>query len=299
MLAGERGKTIRALYNSIDALYGCRVDFGTIDDGSLDKLPKSAKVLFYPVSYSPSEKVLSKLKAFVDDGGTLYISGASEKDTAGLQADGNKRVFFSAVPSEFESIPTDLYRGVLDSSGVARLPVDVVSPLVHAFRLYSQDGKTAYVLVNASDSIQSVSINQSGSKAEVVLSPNGTGLALYNKAGKLTAVEAQGSVKMNGREIIGMKGHFAVISGDDGDIASSDSLVILPFDGGKLKINSNWRKPALVVGDIYDGRWQQLSAIRSPQSEITCGGFDILLAGEDSKLVKLGEKVRAELMLEE
>ncbi len=46
----------------------------TINDSNLI-IPDSVKVIFYPISYDPSDEVIEKLTEFVKKGGVLYLSG--------------------------------------------------------------------------------------------------------------------------------------------------------------------------------------------------------------------------------
>jgi hypothetical protein len=75
MLGGSSGVTVQALYRHVNALLDARADFGVIDDEHLDQLPESAKLLVYPVPMSVPDKAYDRLKAFVEGGGTLCISG--------------------------------------------------------------------------------------------------------------------------------------------------------------------------------------------------------------------------------
>ncbi|MHB1455844.1 MAG: hypothetical protein ACYC0V_02905 [Armatimonadota bacterium] len=63
------------LYQYVESMFGKHVDFGSIDDQHLSKLPASAKVLVYPVPFAIPDDAYERLKAFVKDGGTLCITG--------------------------------------------------------------------------------------------------------------------------------------------------------------------------------------------------------------------------------
>ena len=78
---GQREAAIRAFHKSSDLLVSCRASFGLIPDGSLDRLPREAKVLVYPVPFDPSDKVIGQLTRFVEAGGSLYVSGDISYDT--------------------------------------------------------------------------------------------------------------------------------------------------------------------------------------------------------------------------
>ncbi len=73
--SGQREAVIRAFHKASDLLVSCRASFGLFPDGSLDRLPREAKALIYPVPFDPGDIVLAQLTRFVEGGGCLYVSG--------------------------------------------------------------------------------------------------------------------------------------------------------------------------------------------------------------------------------
>jgi len=73
--SGAREAVIRAFHKSADLLVACRAGFGLLPDGALDRLPREAKALIYPVPFDPSDAALAHLSRFVEAGGSLYVSG--------------------------------------------------------------------------------------------------------------------------------------------------------------------------------------------------------------------------------
>jgi len=79
---GGKGAEVQAaLANGIRLLMDQRVAFNTLADEYIDELPASVKVIFYPLAYCPKEKVLARLKTFVEEGGRLYLSGDISYDS--------------------------------------------------------------------------------------------------------------------------------------------------------------------------------------------------------------------------
>jgi len=73
---GGRGEDVRqAQLNGIRLLIDAHVDIGSIDEEYLDFLPQRAKVLVYPLPFCPDDAAFEKVKAFVERGGILYLSG--------------------------------------------------------------------------------------------------------------------------------------------------------------------------------------------------------------------------------
>ncbi|MCX7016737.1 MAG: beta-galactosidase [Candidatus Sumerlaeota bacterium] len=72
---GERAKVNEAVARGMDILMGCSVDFASINESSLASLPKSAKLLVWPIPYCPEDETVERLIAFVKDGGRLLVTG--------------------------------------------------------------------------------------------------------------------------------------------------------------------------------------------------------------------------------
>ncbi len=73
---GGQGKRILdGISNGIRLLIDQRVPFSTLADEFICELPTNVKTIFYPLSYCPNERVIARLKKFVEQGGQLYISG--------------------------------------------------------------------------------------------------------------------------------------------------------------------------------------------------------------------------------
>ncbi|MCC6443076.1 MAG: hypothetical protein IT210_06410 [Armatimonadetes bacterium] len=80
---GGRGEDVRqAQLNGIRLLLDAHIDIGSIDEEHLDALPESAKVLVYPLPFCPDDAAFEKIAAFVEGGGTLYLSGDITYDTS-------------------------------------------------------------------------------------------------------------------------------------------------------------------------------------------------------------------------
>jgi len=66
----------QAVQRCIDGLVGAHVDFGVIDEDRVaEALPESARVLFWPLPYCPSDEAVAAVEAFVARGGCAYVSG--------------------------------------------------------------------------------------------------------------------------------------------------------------------------------------------------------------------------------
>lgn len=79
-LGGQSRRLTEVIMNGIDLLLSCHIDFNVINEYSLDKLPKSARAIIYPVPFCPSDKTYNLVKNFVADGGVLYLSGDTSYD---------------------------------------------------------------------------------------------------------------------------------------------------------------------------------------------------------------------------
>lgn len=72
---GRTDRITEAMMRAANGLIDARLRFGTINEWDLDKLPKSAKLLVLPAPFALSSAGYERLKAFVESGGVLYVSG--------------------------------------------------------------------------------------------------------------------------------------------------------------------------------------------------------------------------------
>ncbi len=61
--------------NGLRYLMEAHIPFNVIDEDNLDHLPSSAKCLFWPIPFCPSDGAVDRIEAFVRRGGYLYLSG--------------------------------------------------------------------------------------------------------------------------------------------------------------------------------------------------------------------------------
>ncbi len=78
---GKGADILVGLSNGIRLLIDQRVAFNSLADEYIDELPAYVKTIFYPLAYCPEEKVVARLKRFVEQGGQLYVSGDISYDT--------------------------------------------------------------------------------------------------------------------------------------------------------------------------------------------------------------------------
>ncbi len=74
-LGGGWGTVRQALLNGIRYLMDAHIPFNVLDSEHLDQLPSIAKVLFWPIPFCPSDRTVSRIERFVQNGGKVYISG--------------------------------------------------------------------------------------------------------------------------------------------------------------------------------------------------------------------------------
>jgi hypothetical protein len=267
LVGAKSAENVRALYAVVDAMLAARADFGTIDDEHLDLLPSSAKLLVYPNSSVP-DTASKQLRAFIQGGGTVC----------------------AAADASF----SDALKALGDAANVR-------ASAGHAFRLHEQNGALTIVLVNPSSSATTVRVSEPGTEAvEVMLNASGTGLARFDKSGKLVAVESEGPVKLADCTIIPMTGHWALFSADGKPLAKSSELVILPFGDGEIDLMALKNTADLMVqtGDVIEGRWRhrhETGTSRIKADALT--PFDVRILAAKDRLEAVGSYVAAELML--
>jgi hypothetical protein len=81
-MGGQGDQVIEGQLNNIRLLLDERARFATLSDQYMDEIPTSVTTIFYPLPYCPSDAIVERLSAFVDQGGQLYISGDISYDSA-------------------------------------------------------------------------------------------------------------------------------------------------------------------------------------------------------------------------
>ena len=301
-MSGKRDVVIRAFHRATDLLIACRVDFALLPDSQLDRLPKETKAIVYPLPLNPSDEILQRLTQFTQRGGRLYLSGDFGYDRHGKPTSpdrlkticGVEKIAGGATPLEpiqvklagaviatpgltrfpqgsgeiwfasdlIELSPqmkpehSDRYRQFLQSAGVPRVPATPDREDLHVFRVEGEDGD-AYVFSNAGPAV-TVTIQD----VSLELSEHGTGYLLFGHDLSLRALEAQGRVTRGGKPVTQIRGHAFVISRDGADLASSDSLLVLPLQPGEVRLFRKEPIPGEAsVGEIKDGSWRRLTSL--------------------------------------
>ena len=80
-MGGQGHRIVEGQLNGIRLLLDQNIRFGTLTDEFLSELPSSVKTIFYPLSYCPSDAIVTQLKSFVERGGQLYLSGDISYDS--------------------------------------------------------------------------------------------------------------------------------------------------------------------------------------------------------------------------
>ncbi len=286
-----------AILNSLRLLIQCHVNFNVINEYDLDRLPKTARAIVYPVPYCPSDETFNRLLAFVKSGGALYCSGDIAYDEfrqrtraerfaqLGLQDVGEHKpmtvvttsvvanpqmaqvgqgkVFFTPYPLEARASEEDraVYQQFLTFANVTRIHIEPDNPNVHVFSIPTADGGTVYVLFNADTVERGIKVAITTSQSlTLTLAPQKPGLAWLNARGELLAVEASGTVSVGSHPVLTCKGHLMLAALDGRDVSASQRLFILPIEAGPIALQNKatWRRPVVAAGEIERGKWRTL-----------------------------------------
>jgi len=267
-----------AVLNAIDGLLANRVSFNVINEFDLDRLPKSAKTLLWPLPYCPRDETYALVKRFVEQGGSLYLSGDISYDDLRRRTRRERLQELCGVELVEENQPlTPLTvracQAVEQGANVwihtpgkgkvffAAHPVELggapaalyrdflklagesgpeVSPDIQALQAFvlPVEGGEAYVLFNHDENRHLVTLRIGKKEAALALAPHRPGLLLIGRKGDLLAVEAQGKVTYGQETIYDGKGHVAICSLDSQDIRRSRSLALFPFEPAEATLNT-------------------------------------------------------------
>jgi hypothetical protein len=173
---------------------------------------------------------------------------------------GNGRVFFLADPVELHcaDATSRLYAALLDVLGIRRLRLIPDSPAVQTFETVTVGG-WAYVLYN-SDQTASAGVTL-GSKPEVTLElgQDETGFVMLSDRGELRAVEASGTVKLDGSTVLRTSVPVMVSVLDDADMRDSKALLLMPMGEGWVEVAGADGK-GVELGELRGTRWHVLES---------------------------------------
>lgn len=179
---------------------------------------------------------------------------------------GRGTVIFSPDPIELHSVPARrendlaLYRSVLAAARVRPIALQPDDPLVHVFRLPMQDGGQVYVLFNTDEATWARTVTLADCKPAVTLSvaSKRPGLLWFDGRGALRAVEAQSAGRLGEQALLQDDTGGIILSLDRCDVRLSRALLLMPLRPGTVRLSSGakWHTPAVLTGDIHNGKWR-------------------------------------------
>ncbi len=284
----RQGPNINQIHDNlkagVDELLKLNVPFGVINEWAIDRLPKSATALVWPLAYGAKDETFQAMASFVDNGGALLITGdprfgydrkpnrPERLKRLKLSTDMPPRAFtdVSAWPAPIQSgrvlwqaAPAESRRGaglrelyrrfVDDVASVPRLKLDNEDGAVLAFDVPLHDGK-AMTFVNFAGEAREVKLPG----IQLQLAGGRTGFLQWNSDGDLVAFNVQGDLKLSGRKTILGCSDAAFVSLDDRDLAKSSQILAIPFGQG---IGRRFDKlPVAEIGEFRNARWTTLSS---------------------------------------
>lgn len=291
-LGPESARIHEALRRGADGLLCANVAFGVVNEESLDRLPKEAKALVWPLAVCPDDAAFGRVAAFVEKGGRLLVTGdprfdagrkptrldrlerlglapvadapqppfaAAQAGPAAVARSKDGRVMWSPAPVELlgEEAVSEVYRRFLDEvSGVPRVRVSADDGLVVAFDVALRGGR-AVAAVNASSEARQVTVRVDEGAPEV-RADLAAGRTLYvqmDGAGRVVAAAAQGGLALDGAAVLaaGEAGDWAVLSLDGKDVRESGQVLAMPFGAGRFGLARAAAAPAL-AGEVGEFR---------------------------------------------
>lgn len=257
---------LAGLFRSLDLLLDQRVNFGVVNEEDLDKLPAQARALFWPLPYCPTDETFGQVRAWVEAGGTLYLSGdvgfdATRKPTRGGRwaelglpgvqaaspfetpaerwqmapqetAVGRGKVLWVPYPLELKAQDTDagVYRRLLDMAGIARIALEPGSAPIRALSVPTADGGRLFTLHNTGAVTTTVTLaasEQCKSRVTVQLQPDGCAFIACGTDGSVQVAESDGELALDGVTVARGDGSFSLCALDDKDLRQTRRLLAL------------------------------------------------------------------------
>lgn len=181
---------------------------------------------------------------------------------------GKGTVVYSAASIETEpfclanlAMVWGIYERLLDSAGVSPNRIQPNLPSIHCYRQPLTDGGSAYMLINQDGAASHrVTVDTEAGRVELPLESMRTGVVAVDAAGRIRALEAQGSVTLNAKPLVDAKGHFFLTTLDGNDVAKSKAMMLLPIGAGSVRVRTTaaWDAPLVKVGQPDYDTWQEL-----------------------------------------
>ena len=308
----------RALMQAIDWLFDCHVAFGVLNEQALNRLPKSAKALVWPLPYCPTDDTFSLVRKFVDGGGALCFTGdlrfndsrrperADRLSALGLKAEhgpvppfdgeaaslpkepawgeaGKGRVCWIPYPMELraDAPGAAAYGSFLDAAKAPRLRVTPAEAKIHVFEVPLLEGSALVAYNDGGARVLTTIDGATLGPVSLELDPGRTGLVMVDNAGAVVAVESQGRAVIRGEELLSGKGHQAIASLDGKDVRDNRQLLVVPFSPGEVVLARRGSSPPLSgeVGEFRSAKWHRLG-----DQEVQAGGTLTLVIDETTSL---------------
>ncbi|MBN1442821.1 MAG: family 78 glycoside hydrolase catalytic domain, partial [Planctomycetes bacterium] len=97
-LGARSGEIHDALLRAVRLLFAAHVDFAVIPETSLAHLPPEASALLWPLPCATSDRVFDSVLRFVEEGGSLYLSGGAGFDEHRRPASGERLARLGLAP---------------------------------------------------------------------------------------------------------------------------------------------------------------------------------------------------------
>ncbi len=338
-LAGATGTNAVNAYAAIfEDLRSRQIDFGVIDHHQLDRLPATAKVLICPVAFEMPDEAYAALTKFVNAGGTACIAGDFSFDTKRQRAHADRLTALggfsltSSTSADPWAEPRDVTLGTaqrqgsllvnaigrgnvvstLDPTGgsgpdcVYAAAVDALNlprltppSVVSVTRIPEADGARSYFAYNPTITTQTVSLSAEKTPITITVGPNGVGYVRVDATGSVTAIESEGPTRF-GAISVPMSGHFALVAPKDAPLATSTSVVVLPFGSGTIDISAfSFAHGATVrTVDYRDGKTLDCGVTTETKVVVDdLTGFDLRIVAPTSLQPSIAEWARAEIEL--
>ncbi len=305
-MGGQSSQVTDGVMNAAEWLFSEHVDFGTINEWDLAKLPKEAKLLVWPIPYCPLDETFEKVCQFMEKGGTVYFSGDIAYDRnrqrsrleryqrlglapppehlpldypesagtpAGVTASvGSGTVHF--VPWPAEIYPSRLqgplpYRAAISGASIERNQITPDDPQVHAFRAKDRRGES-HVFFRMVDDKTPLEYTANLGTSTVSFSLSGRRGALFFRtpAGKWLVYEGSGELRIDGKRILRSGGGIMLCSIGMKSIFETSELVVFPVDEGDLELYEHgFQQPVVVVGEYEDRRWKTCEKFEPERTE--------------------------------
>ncbi len=185
---------------------------------------------------------------------------------------GRGTVYFFTDPAELGEGDQDLYRAVLQASGIKPQSVEPDKPWLHVMAQATDSGGTIHVVFSTrkGEGGQDVCLTTAAGPVHLNVRNGWPAMAAVTRDGKIVALTTDGDASVGTERLVVGSGLKILLSLDGADLRKATAILVGPCEPGRLGLPSRPGKLQSVVGDCQAGRWTPCERCQPQEQNGVC-----------------------------